>query len=424
MYDFMYDFMYVYEFEEGESVRLGMSGISSKSKVQHEDQGGLEQHQQVHGDKLKRQPSAIKYLPRPSSIARVPNNENNQKYVNRKVREKERDPNSLETVGNHAWSGAVAGLIAESLMHPFDTISTRLKVQDSSSQRVKYHGLIGTGKTMVREEGVKSLFNGVSATALCALPSSAIYFGVYEWVKARGLDSCTDEDDLQADIVHLSAGACSELASSVVVVPFEVVKSRLQIGGSEYRGAIHGLSMITTNEGMAGLYAGYRACLMCDCVFSGLQFFFYERLRRLVKDRRSNQRAVCPDHYESFSGQFNSSISAGNSLMMVKSAGHDDDNSFDIVEDTAEDFAIGACSGGFAAFLSNPLDVAAARLMTQRDGKYEGTMDCLRRVARQEGMRGLWSGSAARVLSIVPLSALTFAIYEKMKVFLFQKSTR
>jgi len=295
---------------------------------------------------------------------------------------------SAEDMHKHAWAGGVSGIVADSLMHPFDTISTRLKVQGAQiGGNAKYSGLWNTTRVMVREEGIRSLFKGVTATVYCAVPSSALYFGAYEWVKHVGIhvsEKSGAHTEYHADMVHLMAGISAELAASVIVVPFEVIKSRLQIGGKG--GALSGLWRIFQREGMAGLFSGYRACILLDCTHSGLQFLFYERLKRLMKN----------------------------------------DNASTFVEGTAQDIAIGALSGGIAAFISNPMDVIAVRLMTQdallnNRIYYKGTFDCLRSIAVNEGVRGLWSGSAARILSIAPLSALTFAVYEKMKWGLMTK---
>jgi len=311
-------------------------------------------------------------------------------------------PETEIPIENYAWAGGVAGIIADTCMHPFDTISTRLKVQGMDpTQPAKYHGLFRTARTMVAEEGVRSLFNGVSATILCAIPSSAIYFGMYEFVKGTGKQHGQVTNEYHMDAVHLAAGVSAELAASVVVVPFEVVKSRMQASSTRvYQGAMNGIVTIARNEGFIGLFAGYRACLMLDCSFSGLQFVFYERLRKVLKAAR----VQAPPDVDS-----------------------DMDYVLASMEDSMEDFVAGAVSGGIAAWLSNPLDVVAARLMTQdpkRRGTrlYAGTLDCLLSVAKHEGINGLWSGSLARVLSIVPLSALTFTLYEKLKCFFNQKS--
>ncbi len=336
---------------------------------------------------------------------------------------------SLESARHGVWAGSVAGVIAETLMHPFDTISMRQKCHYAGRNvGASYQGLIGTARSMIREEGAFSLMNGVSVTALSAVPSSALYFGSYEMAKSVGLSFVDDVDPNGAfgwldttyknDFVHLLAGIFSELCASLVVVPSEVVKSRMQLGGSgptAYKSAVHGILKIASSEGMNGLYSGYRACLLQDCSFSAIQFCLYERLRRDMKTEKTT-------------------ANGGHSYLRLSLVSNDNvkdlplDDLVDSIEDTAEDLLAGAVAGGLSVFVTNPLDVACARLMTQNWTKpsekfmYSGTMDCLAKVVRTEGIRGLWSGSLARTLSVAPLSAITFGIYEKMKCFLTRDS--
>ncbi|GBG33986.1 Mitochondrial carrier protein [Hondaea fermentalgiana] len=316
-------------------------------------------------------------------------------------------------------------MVAETCMHPLDTISTRLKVQGVDVAEKGYQGVFGTARTMIVQEGPGSLFRGVSATLLGAMPSSALYFAVYETSKHYGMQhmlSITREanggedvplTEWQEDLVHLGAGVASELGSSFVWVPFEVIKSRLQISSPGYTGTVSGLWKIAQQEGISGLFAGYRACLFLDCTASGLQFLFYERIRRGLKKRREERAETRAETVvdDTVSWPLFAALTGSGDLR-------------ESVEETAEDLVAGACSGGLAAFLSNPLDVVSVRLMTQREDieaaslrryHYKGFWDCLVSVARHEGVRGLWSGSLARTLSILPLSALQFAIYEKMK---------
>lgn len=98
------------------------------------------------------------------------------------------------------------------------------------------------------------------------------------------------------------------------------------------------------------------------------------------------------------------------------------------------DFLCGAFSGGLAAWLTNPIDIVTNRLMLQRflwnnradlgirsprsEIYYVSTSDCLQKIWSQEGIPGLWRGSSARVLSVVPLSAITFGIYGQVKRWL------
>ena len=360
-------------------------------------------------------------------------------------------------------AGAWAGLVAESLLHPFDTVSTRLKAQSARSPRYT-QGFASAARTIAVEEGVrKGLFGGIGATMLFAGPATALYFGSYEAAKAWGGAVITNP--AYVPVVHMGAGFFSELAAAVVVVPQEVVKSRMQLGAnpslatggwlattSNYRNTAHALASIVRAEGVLGLYAGARACVSVDCCFGALQFTLYEylkSLRRLQTGRRVTDE-----------------LSA------------------------AEALGAGAVAGALAGFATNPLDVVSARLMVQGPersrtaevvsghggsssggggsgncgsgggsggcggaervgtdaalgeiGKvsssrrsrssfssggssrrdhihYRGVVHCYQETVRREGARALWNGAVPRVLSIAPVVAIQFAVYEAIKDWL------
>ena len=101
--------------------------------------------------------------------------------------------------------------------------------------------LFAVSKSLVRNHGFHGFFNGLSATLLCSIPSTgmlqdfmssissvflALYFAAYEGVKLVGVNTLPKE---LAPAIHLTAGAASELVASIIVVPFEVAKSRMQL---------------------------------------------------------------------------------------------------------------------------------------------------------------------------------------------------
>lgn len=287
-------------------------------------------------------------------------------------------------------SGAIAGMVADTTMHPFETLSTRAKVHPQAAYSEK--GLLSAARLILAEEGLRGLLAGASVTAAVAAPCTAVYFGVYETVKRAGLvrlcDPARGGDERLEPVVFFVAGATSELGSSLLFLPSEVVKSRLQLGSNPARAtggrvalaANHGGPMevarsIVSEQGVRGLFAGWRACLLQDCVFSAIQFLVYEEYC-LIYRRAHGGRDMRPE----------------------------------------ETVLAGATAGGVGALLTNPLDLITTRLMTQGvDARFgSGIRACLHH-AMTEGPRSLWRGSLARVLAVAPLSAITFTVYEAAK---------
>jgi hypothetical protein len=91
-----------------------------------------------------------------------------------------------------------------------------------------------------------------------------------------------------------SLGFIADLAASVVYVPSEVLKTRLQLqgrynnpyfnSGYNYRSTSDALRTIIRQEGFSALFHGYKATIFRDLPFSALQFAFYEQEHRLAKE--------------------------------------------------------------------------------------------------------------------------------------------
>lgn len=91
------------------------------------------------------------------------------------------------TVGGksaQAWVGnlgaaAVAKLVAACIAYPHEVIRTRLR-EPAKNGVVKYTGLLQCLKLVIKEEGVISLYGGMSAHLMRVVPNAAIMFFCYE----------------------------------------------------------------------------------------------------------------------------------------------------------------------------------------------------------------------------------------------------
>lgn len=87
----------------------------------------------------------------------------------------------------HVISGAVAGGFAAALTTPFDVCKTLINTQEkqilqASKQRL-VSGLFNAISTVYRCCGIKGYFQGIQARVLYSMPSTAISWSVYEFLK-------------------------------------------------------------------------------------------------------------------------------------------------------------------------------------------------------------------------------------------------
>jgi len=85
----------------------------------------------------------------------------------------------------------------------------------------------GGFKALVKQGGAKNLYAGVWGNLAGVAPASAVFMAIYEPVKAALNDRVPENKSFLAP---LGAGSAAGLAASVIRVPTEVVKQRLQSG--------------------------------------------------------------------------------------------------------------------------------------------------------------------------------------------------
>lgn len=332
-----------------------------------------------------------------SSNDNIPNNNNSDNTNNDAPLTKSA---GVPSIWACAVAGGFGGLIGDTSMHSLDTVKTR---QQGASHVPKYRNTMSAYLNIFREEGFcRGLYGGYSAAMLGSLPSSAAFFLTYETVKRYAINDL----GIPETPAFLAAGFLGDLFSSVFYVPSEVLKTRLQLQGKfnnphfesgyNYKGIIDAVITIIRKEGPGTLFYGYKATLTRDLPFSAFQFTFYEKFRQWAFELTGTTKQI-----DSFEETEKKSLPLYAELLT------------------------GAAAGGLAGTITTPLDVIKTRMQTQNGTsgvvlKSNSIISSLKTIYRVQGIQGLFSGVAPRLVWTSIQSSVMLLLYQ---VFLRALST-
>ncbi|CAO3572206.1 unnamed protein product [Mortierella alpina] len=291
----------------------------------------------------------------------------------------------------HLIAGGAAGAVSRTIVSPLERMKILFQVQ--GPEPANYQGVIPTLRKMWAEEGFVGFMRGNGTNVIRIVPYSAVQFASYEQFKKLLMDPAKNDLDTPR---RLAAGALAGLTSVAFTYPLDIVRTRLsiqsaQVGSSkEAQAALPGIwkTMVliyTKENGIIGLYRGLGPTLTGVAPYVALNFQAYEVLRK------------------HFTPPGETSPTVGMKLVC------------------------GALAGSFAQTVTYPLDVLRRRMqVTGMDAvsyKYSSTWDGVKKIIKQEGVRGLYKGMVPNYLKVAPAISISFVVYEQCKQILIGKKT-
>mmetsp|Transcript_5326 Transcript_5326/g.11992 ORF Transcript_5326/g.11992 Transcript_5326/m.11992 type:complete len:356 (+) Transcript_5326:194-1261(+) len=155
-------------------------------------------------------------------------------------------------------AGISARVATVAVIAPLELIRTRMQAVTSDGKPVLSGGIWGSLQKVARVEGMRTLWRGVGPTLLRDVPFSGLYWYMYEKIKWRML---SNSDGMSSTVFGTSfvAGATAGTIAATLTLPFDVVKTRMQVEMETNNikpSSLRVFKEVVRTDGVKGLFAG------------------------------------------------------------------------------------------------------------------------------------------------------------------------
>lgn len=255
-------------------------------------------------------------------------------------------------------TAGIGGIIGWIVVHPFNTVSVRMNLASASgATELQSLGFSSFVSKIVKEQGVLSLYKGLSAGILRQVFYSTSRFGLFEVFRDE-MAKYRPTDLFSRMITGVVAGGIA----AVISCPAEVTLVRLSNDLSlppekrrNYKGVVNAFTRIISEEGPAAFFRGSGPFVNRAMMVGAVQVGTYDQFRVMFRD-------------------------------------------MGITDANLNVFCASMTSGFVYSFLTNPLETAKNRMAFQKKDPvtgvlpYTSTMQTISTIVKNEGVASLWKG--------------------------------
>ncbi|PNS20026.1 hypothetical protein CAC42_1473 [Sphaceloma murrayae] len=324
----------------------------------------------------------------------------------------------------------MAGVASGIVTCPLDVIKTKLQAQGSfrpqqsilqtNTTSAIYHGMVGTARTIVRQDGLSGLYRGLGPMLLGYLPTWAVYMAVYDGSREYYYGQ-VDNKWVARVCASITAGACSTLATN----PIWVIKTRLmsQVSRSatdgartpwHYNNTLDAARKMWATEGLAAFYSGLSPALL-GLTHVAIQFPLYEyfkmRFTGVEMGETSSEAAAGSQTAGILAATFLSKVCATSATYpheVLRTRLQTQQRKYpsqspDGLTPTGKDSQSRSAPG-----------TASSDGMINRP-RYKGIVSTCRTILAEEGWRAFYNGMGTNMFRAVPAAMTTMLTFETLK---------
>ncbi|CAG8625811.1 23221_t:CDS:2 [Dentiscutata erythropus] len=307
-------------------------------------------------------------------------------------------------------AGGVAGCVAKTVIAPLDRV--KILFQSSNPQFKKYAGswtgLFQATRKIYIDSGPKGLFQGHSATLIRIFPYAAIKFAAFEQFRHLLMPTRQHETRLKSFV----AGSLAGVSSVMCTYPLELVRVRLAFEvRKDSRVSIRSICKQIYHESAAShrrfihfsimnFYRGLAPTIMGMIPYAGVSFWTHYTLSEFCREKLVG-------------------ITTDPSLVVGRKDFLDQERKVPLK--AWAELAVGGLAGAISQTVSYPLEVVRRRMQVYGaidPSNFIGIRQTTREIWTKNGLKGFFVGLSIGYLKIIPMIAVSFTVYHRMKLYM------
>ncbi|CAL5332787.1 unnamed protein product [Camellia sinensis] len=302
----------------------------------------------------------------------------------------------------HLWAGAVAAMVSRTFVAPLERLKLEYIV------RGEQKNLFELIKAIAASQGLRGFWKGNLVNILRTAPFKAINFYAYDTYRKRLLKFSGNEETTNFE--RFIAGASAGITATVLCLPLDTILAKMKPkthlifirtklvapGGEALGGVIGAFRHVIQTEGFFSLYKGLVPSIISMAPSGAVFYGVYDILKSAYLHSPEGRKRI----------------------QNMKQQG-EELNALDQLElGTVRTLLHGAIAGACAEAATYPFEVVRRRLQLQgKAAKLSALATCVN-IVEQGGFPALYAGLFPSLLQVLPSAAISYFVYEFMKIVL------